>query len=405
MCEFRTVYDAPPRTEKFWELGYVYRCVNIGVSPGSTRTRKDILFSFSYRPTCTASLRSPCRVAILRNYPNSLSFVFNEVLKLSESPTMQASSDSYLSLDIGSNIGQVFHANLGNSMLHGFRNNGLAYNVVNVFHMPLLTPRDFAQFSFGCAATVGLKSTTMCEISVSLIPKLFSSEDLSSAGCGEIVLANIDAHYYAAGYRFDANNLKEYIEIPNAFPANKASLFRFRALKQRLLVLSIKQLWLNSPSHSKKRHGGIFKQVGSLVKINGLAVKQAIRWRFCFLNFAVTMQCLVSICNTVNRLANHLASKCRESFSHLVIDQVMQSYAIPTPVLNNGWHDHVTSSGKLFSKNLQRLGLLRGRSEFHGDSFHHIGYSMPKGAFVQQQTKSTPFLPMAKARGFLELSR
>ena len=181
MREFRTVYSAPCSTDRHCKPSYVYRCVYIGVPLGSTQTREAMPLSFSYIPANTARFGCVGRINEYHLHSDNFSFVFDKVLKLPESPTMQASSDFYSSFDIGSNVRQVFHANLGNPMFYSFQNDGFTYNVVHMLNMPLFSPRDFAQLSFGCATTVGLKSATMREILVSLMSKFPSSNYFSCA--------------------------------------------------------------------------------------------------------------------------------------------------------------------------------------------------------------------------------
>lgn len=316
---------------------------------------------------------------------------------------MQAGSDFYSSLDVRSNICQVFHANLGNAIFHSFRDNGFTYNVVHMLNVSLFSPRDFAQLSFCCTTTVGLKPATMRQMLISLMSEFPSSKYLSRACGGKIVFANINSHHLASNNWFSIGNIKEKIKIPNALPKDETSFFCISTFKERFLKLPIKQFQLRSSFERKKRNFNALDSVGSFVEINGLAIKGEVRKRLIFFNPAIAVQRLVGIGDTMHSLANHLASKIRECFSNLVVNHVMQGYTIPTSLLLGDGSDHVAGGGELSRQSLQRLGLLRGRGKFERNSSLHIGHSNPE--WRSCKAKSTPFLPMPKGRGFLELSR
>lgn len=403
MCEFRTVYSAPCSADRLCKPSYVYRCINIGVPLGSARTREAMPLSFSRVPANTTCLRRVCGINECDLYSDGFSFVFNEILKLSECPTMQASSDFYSSFDVCSNIRQVFHPNLTNAALRGFRDNGLTNNVIHMLDMSLFSPRDFVQFSFCCTTTVGLKPATMREMLISLMSEFPSSKYLSRACGGKIVFANINSHHLASNNWFSIGNIKEKIKIPNALPKYETSLFCFPTFKKHLLELPVKQFRLNSSAKRKKRNTQTLDGVSSFVEINGLAIKRNARKRLVFFNSAIAVQRLIGISDTMHSLANHLASKIRECFSNFVVNHVVQSNAIPASLFLGDGSDHVAGGGELSRQSLQCLGLLRGRGKFERNGSLHIGHSNPE--WRSCKAKSTPFLPMPEGRGFLELPR
>lgn len=403
MREFRTVYSAPYSADRLCKPSYVYRCIYIRVPLGSARTREAMPLSFSYIPTSATRLRRVCGIDECDLHSDSFSFVFNKILKLSESPTMQASSNFYSSFNVCSNIRQIFHPNFGNAMFQGFRDNGLANNVVHMLNVSLLSPRDFAQFSFCCTTTVGLKSATMREMHISLMPELFASKDLSGASCCQVVFPNIHTHYLIQSKGCRIGDIEKKVEIPNTFSKNKPSFFCVSSTEKSLLECSTKKIRFNSSGKCKERSLKILNRVSSFVEINGLAIKSNTRKRLIFLDSAIAVQRLVGIGNAMHSLTSHLTSKVWECFSNLVVNHVMQGNTIPTSLPLGNWSNRVAGGGELFRQSLQRLGLLRGRGKFEGDGSLHIGHSNP--ILSALQARSTPFLPMPEGRGFLELSR
>lgn len=144
MREYRTSYSVPCGADRLRKPGHIARRVHVGVPPCSARTGKTMFLPFSYFPANRASLARIGGVDENHVNPSRRGLVGKKVLKRSECPAMPPRSNPLSSLDVGSDVSQVFHANFAGMDADGLRDHGLAGFVVHVFHMQALAPGDSA---------------------------------------------------------------------------------------------------------------------------------------------------------------------------------------------------------------------------------------------------------------------
>ena len=120
MREFRTIYSAPCSADRLCKPSYVQRRIHVAMPPSSARTGEAMLRPFSNCPADATGLRGISRVHENNLQASRFCFVGNKVLKLSEGPAMQPSPNPLPSFDVGSDVGQILHADLTGSREDGF---------------------------------------------------------------------------------------------------------------------------------------------------------------------------------------------------------------------------------------------------------------------------------------------
>jgi hypothetical protein len=389
MREYRTGYFAAPHgADRLRELGNVATRVDVAVRHVSTGTNKAMLRSFSDFPAHATCLR---RVGL----------VSNKVLKLTERPTMQSRPNPLPGLDVGADVGQVFHADFSDIGIDSFCNDGLANFVVHMFHMQAFTPRDSAQLAFRCAATVGLKSPAVGKVFVAVVPQLPTTEHLASAGCGETIFPNINAHRAATGRRRSIGNVENEVEVPDTLADNQLCFLRGAAGKQVTLMLAANERNLGATLESEKGKHVALDRVGALVKVDGSWAKSNCRNGLVLGDAFVGLKRFVGVCYTVNGLANHLATEGWHQFPHSVVSVVMQDNPVPTAMLDRERNYRIARHSKLNRQSRQRGRLVGGCKQFQRYGAFHIG----DGIMLRRRVKrsSTALLSLPALKG--EVSR
>lgn len=332
-----------------------------------------MLDPFSKFPANRTSLARIGGVNVRHGQPGTLRFVGDKLLQLPESPSMQSSPDSLSSLDVGADMGQVFHSDFTGPGTDSFCNDGLARFVVRMLHMPLLTTRDSTELAFSSPATVGLKTTTMGKVFVAVVPQLSAAPDLAGAGSREVGFPHVNPQSATAGYRRNIGNVEDEIEVPDAFADNEPGFLGCSAFKQVALMLAASEGDALPAFKGEQGKRVALDRIGALVEVNGRWVEDDMRNRLIFSDSLVSLKRLVGIRNAVNSLTNHLAAKRRKQFTHRVVSQVMQSYTIPAAMLLRVWNDCIAGIRKSVSQSRQRLRLLRCCQQLQGYGALHIG--------------------------------
>ena len=192
MREYRTGYFAAPcSTDRFCKPGYVATSVNVAVRPVSTRTGEAMLHPFSNTPAYRARLARVGGVDIDHAQSSGFGLIIDKGLKLPEGPAVQPCPDPLPGLDIGADIGQVFHADFTRTGTDSFCSDGFADFVIYMFDIQAFAPGDSAQLAFSCTTTVGLKPPAVGKVFIAVVPQLSAAPDLASAGSGEIIFSHV----------------------------------------------------------------------------------------------------------------------------------------------------------------------------------------------------------------------
>ena len=397
MREFRTIYSAPCSADRLCKPSYVQRRIHVAMPPSSARTGEAMLRPFSNCPADTTGLRGISRVHENNLQASRFCFVGNKVLKLSEGPAMQPSPNPLPSFNVGSDVGQILHADLTGSREDGFGNDGLAGFVVDVLDMPLLSPGDSQELPFRSPATVGLKPATMGKEFVSVVSELSATKHLARAGSRKIIFSYIHSKNGSGFHRDSVGKIKNQIEVAHALADYQTSLFGLASLQQRRLVPPTSKRNPDPARQSEQREPLFLLRVGAKVKVHRTGIKFDCWNGLVLLDAFVRLEGVISISHTVDSLANHLTAKGWELFPHSVVDQMVQGDPVPAAMLYRRWNNRVTRRSERTSQIRQCLGLLRGGRQFEGHRSLHIGHVRPIRMDVKH---SIP--PRPEGRGFLE---
>lgn len=385
MREYRTGYFAAPcNADRLCKSSYVQCRINVTMPLNSARTGEAMLDPFSDFPAHATCLRRVSGVNVTHGQPGTLRFVGNKVLQLPESPSVQPRPDSLPSLDVGSNVGQVFHPDFACSRTDSFRDDGLTDFVVDCFDMPLFTTGDSAELAFSSPATVGLESPTMGKVLIAVVPQFTAAPDLASTGSREVVLAHINPANTTTGNRRNIGNVEDEIEVPDAFAKDQFCFLLESAGEKIELMLTGDKGNALSPSESEQRDGISFDRVGALVEADGRSIKANRRNWLVLGNAFVGLERLIRIGNTVYGLAHHLATQCWKQFADGIISKVVECYAIPATMFNSKRNNGIASGSKSICQSKQRRRLLSGfqQLQIYG-SFVHIGMLTERNAECQ----------------------
>ena len=341
MREFRLSYSSPCQTDGLGKLGNVYGCIAVAVRHVSTiRTRKFMLDAFPNISTYRTRLARICGVNKNHGQSSALRLVADKVLQLPESPPMQTSSDTFPRFDVDSDISQVFHSDFTSTRADCFCNDRLAYFVVDMLHMSAFTTGDSLELAFSSSATVGLETTTMGKIFIAVMPQLSATPDLAGTGCCEVVFTDINPANTAPIYGGYIRDVKTEIKVPNSFTGNKFRFFGRTACKQVALMFATNESNMLTPTKRKQGKRIALNRINTFVKIDRRRFEGNRRNRFILGDAFVGLEHLIGICNAMDSLANHLATKFRKFLTNHIVGEVMQGNTVPASMLlskrNNG---------------------------------------------------------------------
>ena len=395
MREYRTGYIAAPcGADRLRKPSYVATRVDIAVRQVSTGTGEAMPHPFSERPADRACLARVGGVDIHHGQARPLRLVGDEVLQLPKGPTVQPRSDAFTGLNMLPDMRQVFHANLAGSRGQGLGNNGFTDLVVDVSHMPLLTPGDSFEFALGGATIIGLETTAMGKVNIALVAQLIATPDLASAGRGEIIFPDINPQNATARDGGDFRQIEDEIEIPNSLADNEPRFLGGAIGKQVALMSASGKNDLNTTRQGEQRQGVRPNRVSALIKIDRSWTKSQTRNRAVFRDTFIGLKSFVGVGHPVNRLTDHLTTERRELFSNRVIGQMVQRDTVPTTMF---LHQRDHSRAGLSKRNRQisqgrRLLWCRQKLQRYG-TLVHIGYI----SHLETKDKPSPYLPGLKA--------
>jgi len=208
---------------------------------------------FSDSPARRARLTRVGRVDVGHAYASAFGLVGHEVLKLPEGPAMQSRPDLLSGLDVGADIGQVFHADFTRTGEDCFGNDRLAYFVVHVSNMPLLAPGDSFKLAPCGTATVGVKATAIGKIFVAVVSQFPAAPDLAGTGGSKRMLTHVNATNATAGNRRRIRNVKNEVEIPNTCADDQLRFLGFTARQQVALMLTAGKRHFDAARQRKQR--------------------------------------------------------------------------------------------------------------------------------------------------------
>ncbi len=304
-----------------------------------------MLHPFSDSPTHVAHLRRVSGVDKYHGQPGAFGLVSRKVLELAEGPAMQPRPDALPCLDVGADIGQVFHADFTRAGTDGFCNDGLTGFVVDMLHMPLLTTGDSAELAFSSPATVGLETTTMGKVNVAVVPQFAAAPDLAGTGRCEVVLADIKPENTATGNGSDIGKIEDEIEIPNVLADDQLCFLGYTTGKQVTLMLSADERNLGTAREREQRERIALDRVGTFVEVDRRRLESNGWNGFVLGNAFVGPERFVGVGDPMDGLAHHLAAQRRKLFAHHVIGQVVQRHSVPAAMLDSKRNDGVAGFG------------------------------------------------------------
>jgi len=391
MREFKGWFTGSPRqADRQGEPGNIPGRINVRVQPSSTLTGEAMPLPFSDGPASRAGLARVRRINKHNTKPSSFGLVGNEVLQLPKGPSMQPRPDALSGLDVGADVGQVFHADFTAAGADCFGNNGLAGFVVDMFDVPLFFAGDSAELAFSSPATVGLETAAVGKVDVPVMPEFPAPEHLACAGSGEVILANIKAEHPAGNWR-RIGKIEDEIEIPDALEDNQLGFFGRTTGKQVALMLAADERNLDAPVEGEQREHIAFDRVGALVEVDRRWSKTDGRNRLVLGNALVGLERLVGIGHAVHGLAHHLAAKRRQEFAHRIVSQMVQRHTVPAAMLDGERNYGVAGTGEGVRKSSQRSRLFSSRNKFEGYRAFHIG-NMIRSSYTNNNRRRT-FLP------------
>lgn len=351
-----------------------------------------MLDPFSDFPAYRACLTRVGGVDVNHAQASGFGLVGDEALQLPESPAMQSSPDSLSGLDVGADVGQVFHADFACAGAQSFRNDGFAGFVVNRFDMPLFTPGDSLEFAFSCAATVGLETTAMGKVDVAVVPQFSASPDLAGAGYSEVILTHVKPKNATIRNGSGIRKIEDEIEVPDAIADDELGFFGNAGRKQVALVLAADERNLDAPGQGKQRKHATLDRVGALVEVDRCRAESNRRNKLVLGDAFVGLERLVGIGNPVNSLTHHLAAERGKLFADDVVTQMVQGDTVPATMFLDERNDGVAGAGVGIGKRGQRRGLLGVSSELEGYGALHIGQITLTGSKSQHRLLTSPRL-------------
>ena len=385
MREFRLAYSSPCSTDGFCKTGYVYRRVHVGVPLVSARTGEVMLIPFSNSPTDRASLTRVGRVDVCHGDTQSLDLVGYKILQLPEGPTMQSAPHPLPRTNTIADMGQVFHANFPHMQRPSLLSDSFGNFVVYVFDMPPLPTGENPELAPGSPAPVGLETTAMGKVAVTLVPQLPATKDLATARGGEIVFPNIHPKNATEGGRGGIGNVQYEVKKPLAFTTNKLGFLRFAGGQQISLVLAANKRNQLTTSQGEQRQRAIAQRVSPMVEMDCRPIKGNCGNGFVLNDAFVGFECFVCTGDSVDGVADHLAPESREVLPKRVVRQMVQRHPVPAAMLLYKRHRPVAGLREHGRKTRQFRGLLSRCKQFQGCRPFHIGNCITEKIALQEK--------------------
>ena len=370
----RAVYGTPCRSQYFCKRGNVSGTIDVRVRHVTTLgTDEAVFMPFPQFVAYGARLARVCRIHIIHSYPNTLRLVSHKVLQLSPRPSVQPCTHSFSGFDPVTNMGQVFQTDLGRPAGNSLSNNGFGNNVIYMHDVPAFLARDFTKTLFCASCAVGLKTPTMSEILIPIMPQ-FSTIKHTTTGCGrDVVFPDINAsNTVSGGWRY-IRNIQDKVKVPLAFFADQLR-FGGRSLRKKIeLMWTRSKLYFSAPRHGEQGKCVSLDAVGPLIEVDRLWLENDQRDRFVFADAFIGFKCFIGARHFMDSVTGHLAAKARPLGTNNIVCEVVKGNAVPTTMLLSEWHNVIASKRESISQVFEGLGLFFCVKQLDGYGAFHIG--------------------------------
>ena len=293
--------------------------------------------------------------------------VLNQGLELPKSPFVKTGSHFLSCSDPRSYMGQIFQNNQSCFLLNSLLDNFFAHLVVDMLHTASFFARDLLQQLFRRLSTVGLKSLPFGKKFSSFVTDLASAIQVSSAGCCQHILSQVNTHYFSLFRFWWIGKLQHEVKIPSAFSADEFS-FRWSSLRKIAFLESAHSHGnANAPLKGIQRKNVFLYRIRSMIEMDAPVFSELNDW-----NGFIFSNCFgfISLANGKDGIADHLRAQGR-GFSDFVIDQVVQCDSIPAPLFDNTGNNLITDQ-VIFSLELPQklLVFLSSLKKYADGPFH-----------------------------------
>ena len=260
--------------------------------------------------TKRTSLARVSRIDVLNGNPCGLRFILDKGLQLPESPTVQPSSNAFPTLDVLSDMGQIFEDNFTRFKSFGFFNNRFAHFVVRMFNLPLLFTGDLSERLFCTLTAVGLQATAKRKTFIPTMSEFPTAKEFTAACGGEIIFSDIDPDNDFRFNWFNFGKFKNQVEKPIAFLKISSASFGIPISNKQIGAFHY-PIHFDSTSEGIERKKVFLKRVRPFIKVNRSSTKVNF-WNKIFFDLPQRFLGLIGFTDTKNCVAAHL--KPREVF-------------------------------------------------------------------------------------------
>ena len=352
-----------------------------------------MFISSSTLTTHRAILRRIGRVDILNRHPDRLGLVRDKRLQFRKCPSVQTGTDAFPGTYPFADVGQGLHRHSGRPNSNGFLDDGFADFVIDLSCMALFPTRESGQSLFCGLAPVGLKTTSECKMTITLVTELTTTKQLTRRCGRQDVFAHIDTQH--PPIRINGRmirQVKNKVQIPLLAPVDQFRFFGHAFDKVRTLKVANLCRDMDAPRHREQRNARRRKAVRAFVVVNASRRLECDRWNRLR---SFHLQGTERITHRLNSVTHHLRPQ-RRNGPNGIVGQVMQRHSIPAPMLYGGWHDQITRLSKRLLHRAQGIGLFWCRNKFKGNGSFHIGNIRNSDRQVKAfQTQGTWLLPAA----------
>lgn len=317
------------------------------------------------------------RVRKLNPDTGTLGLIGDKGLQLCPRPAMEARPHSLSGLDPLTNVGQVFHGDGVAFVSCCFRNNGLAYHVVDMFDVSGFAAGDFTEQLPSALRAVALKPFSEGKELVAFVPDFTTTKKLPGADCGDVVFAKIHTSNNAGASHGDFGEIKNQVKVE---PAIAGDQFRFpgdACVKKVSLELSKFDRDGYPALGGEQGYGVAFDRVGALVKVNGVGWFEDNGGPLAlFKDRVVGQQGFVGLSYSCNGIAGHLGAESGDCLPDVVVSQVVKLDAVGASALQGKDHQGVARTGELPLQQRQSFVLLGRSRQFDADGALHLTPSL-----------------------------
>lgn len=319
-----------------------------------------------------------------------LRLVFDEGLKLSPGPTVQARSHALPSFDSGANVRQILHRDRAAAGLDRLRDDLGANLMVDVSHMTRLSAGDSCQQLSCRLRAVALKPPAKRQETIARIAKLSTSIQIASVGSRRHVFTQINAEHGLLAGQLSVGQVERDVKIPAPTPFDKFRLFDGSAIQIRALKATKPHRYALATVRRKERYVLADQTVGTRIEMHcsrGTEGNLLPRATVSAVRFEAARY-------RRDGVTRHLRAQRWEGFTQPVVDQMVQAHAIGTTVFQRHAGSDVASSGEDRPQSAERQALIGARHQCNRNRALHVLYC------TTQKMKGAALPPWPDARGF-----